>query len=163
PVWPCSHGVGLALPDTVPGLPPPPPPPPQLPAHCVAVGCAVGDGASVGDGSGVCELAIGEAASAPAGTVAGVLVGNVRPAASLPVPVPDEPSPPPGLTTQKPATAVLAATVRMPRQAQSSRIATSPTAPEMAARYWVLVSQRCWKPYTRLSSHESRLIRPPPN
>src|SRR5262249_11233499 len=121
---------------TEPSQPPPPPPPPQVPVQGVAVGPSVGVGASVGAGSGVCDLGMDVLPSDPAGTVAGVLVGKVRPAASLPVPVSDEVSAPPPLLAPKPASAVLAAVVRMPRQAQITRIVSKPTAPETAARYW---------------------------
>src|SRR5258708_260563 len=162
PVCPCTQGVGLALPDTVPALPPPPPPPPpQLLVQGVAVGVSVGVGASVGPGFGVCELGMAPAASAPAGSVGGVAVGNFCPAASLPVPVSVETSAPPEPPAPKPARVALATVVRTPRQAHSIRIVSKPTTPETAARYCGLVSQRCWKPYTRLSSHDSRLIRSP--
>src|SRR5260370_41139855 len=105
PVCPCTQGVGLALPDTVPALPPPPPPPPpQLLVQGVAVGVSVGVGASVGPGFGVCELGMGEPpASDPGGTFGGVAVGNFCPAASLPVPGSDETSTPPALPAPKPA------------------------------------------------------------
>src|SRR5258708_16445109 len=109
PVCPCTQGVGLALPDTVPALPPPPPPPPpQLLVQGVAVGVSVGVGASVGPGFGVCELGLAPDASAPAGSVGGVAVGNFCPAASLPVPFSVETNTPPDLPAPEPARLSLA-------------------------------------------------------
>ena len=113
----------------------------------VAVGLGVGEDVGVGPGTGVCELGIGLAGGrlTELGTcTVGVANFCVPPISCEPVSGLPPLAAARVVPTPRPASATCAPVVTRPMQPQIVIRTSTPTTPDVMARYCGLVSQRCW-------------------